>query len=141
MVVVDRVDCDHAVRTFHAVGDASPMHATAVGRSILAHLPKQDVDEVIAHGLTRYTDATPADPAQLHAELDRIRAEGYAANRSQYRVGVCAFAAPVLDAAGTPVASVGISMPESRYDDDRVPEWGGLVVSTATEITTNLVAA
>ncbi|WP_272920828.1 MULTISPECIES: helix-turn-helix domain-containing protein [Streptomyces] len=46
MVVVDRVDCDHPVRTFHTVGDTSPLHATAVGRAILAQLPKRDVEEL-----------------------------------------------------------------------------------------------
>ncbi|WP_405624368.1 IclR family transcriptional regulator [Streptomyces sp. NBC_00076] len=135
MVVVDRVDCDHPVRTFHAIGDTSPLHATAVGRAVLAHLPKQDVEELITGGLERFSDTTPADPDDLRAELDRIRTDGYAVNRNQYRPGVCAVAAPVLDEDGTPLATVAISMPESRYDADRVPEWGRLVADTTAEIT------
>ncbi|MGW1029919.1 IclR family transcriptional regulator [Streptomyces sp. NPDC002577] len=135
MVVVDRVDCEHAVRTFHTIGDTSPLHATAVGRAVLAHLPKQDIEEFIAGGLERFSDTTPADPDQLHAELDRIRTDGYAVNRNQYRPGVCAVAAPVLDEDGTPLAAVAISMPESRYDAARVPEWGRLVADTTAEIT------
>ncbi|AMW08702.1 transcriptional regulator [Streptomyces qaidamensis] len=135
MVVVDRVDCGHAVRTFHTVGDTSPLHATATGRAVLAQLPKQDVEELIEQGLERYSDTTPADPDELRAELDRIRADGYAVNRNQYRPGVCAIAAPVLDEEGTPLATVAISMPDSRYDEDRLPEWGRLVAGTAAEIT------
>ncbi|WDV56683.1 IclR family transcriptional regulator [Streptomyces coeruleorubidus] len=135
MVVVDRVDCSHAVRTFHTVGDTSPLHATATGRAVLAHLPKQDVDELIAHGLERYSDTTPTDPDELRAELDRIRIHGYAVNRNQYRPDVCAIAAPVLDEEGTPLATVAISMPDSRYDADRLPEWGRLVADAAAEIT------
>ncbi|MFF8846243.1 IclR family transcriptional regulator [Streptomyces sp. NPDC015127] len=135
MVVVDRVDCDHTVRTFHAIGDTSPLHATAVGRAVLAHLPKQDVEELITRGLERYSDTTPADADGLRAELDRIRADGYAVNLNQYRPGVCALAAPVLDEGGAPLAAVAVSMPDSRYDADRVPEWGRLVAATAAEIT------
>ncbi|WP_128377326.1 IclR family transcriptional regulator [Streptomyces cavernae] len=138
MVVVDRVDCDHAVRTFHNIGDTSPLHATAVGRAILAHLPKQDLEELIARGLERFSDTTPVDSDELRAELDRIRADGYTVNRNQYRPGVCALAAPVLDESGTPLAAVAISMPDSRYDADRVPEWSHLVVGTAAEITGRL---
>ncbi|WP_189943592.1 IclR family transcriptional regulator [Streptomyces aurantiogriseus] len=141
MVVVDRVDCDHAVRTFHSIGDTSPLHATAVGRAILSHLPKQDVEELIAQGLERFSDTTPADPDELRAELDRIRADGYAINTNQYRPGVCALAAPVLEESGTPLAAVAISMPDSRYDADRVPEWGRLVAGTAAEITGRLAGA
>ncbi|MFH9001788.1 IclR family transcriptional regulator [Streptomyces afghaniensis] len=135
MVVVDRVDCSHAVRTFHTVGDTSPLHATATGRAVLAHLPKQDVEELITQGLERYSDATPTDPDELRAELDRIRIDGYAVNRNQYRPDVCAIAAPVLDEEGTPLATVAISMPDSRYDADRLPEWGRLVADAAAEIT------
>jgi IclR family acetate operon transcriptional repressor len=135
MVVVDRVDCSHAVRTFHTVGDTSPLHATATGRAVLAHLPKQDVEELVTQGLERYSDATPTDPDELRAELDRIRIDGYAVNRNQYRPDVCAIAAPVLDEEGTPLATVAISMPDSRYDADRLPEWGRLVADAAAEIT------
>jgi IclR family acetate operon transcriptional repressor len=134
MVVVDRVDCSHAVRTFHTVGDTSPLHATATGRAVLAHLPKQDVEELITQGLERYSDTTPTDPDELRAELDRIRTDGYAVNLNQYRPDVCAIAAPVLDEEGTPLATVAISMPDSRYDADRLPEWGRLVADAAAEI-------
>ncbi|MBA4866310.1 IclR family transcriptional regulator [Streptomyces sp. PSKA54] len=141
MVVVDRVDCDHPVRTFHAIGDTSPLHATAVGRAILAQLPKRDVEELITRGLERFSDTTPTDPDELRAELDRIRADGYALNRNQFRPGVCAVAAPVLDESGTPLAAVAVSMPDSRYDADRVPEWGALVAGTAAEISGRLLGA
>ena len=135
MVVVDRVDCDHPVRTFHTIGDTSPLHATAVGRAILAHLPKQDVEELIAQGLERFSDTTPADPDELRAELERVRTDGYAVNRNQYRPGICAIASPILDEDGTPLASVGVSMPESRFDPELLPEWSRRVADTAAEIT------
>jgi IclR family acetate operon transcriptional repressor len=135
MVVVDRVDCDHAVRTFHTIGDTSPLHATAVGRAILAHTPRRDVEELLAGDLERFSDTTTVDPDELRAELDRIRTDGYSVNRNQYRPGVCALAAPILDEDGTPLAAVAISMPEARYDAERMPKWGRLVADTATEIT------
>jgi IclR family acetate operon transcriptional repressor len=141
MVVVDRVDCDQAVRTFHTIGDTSPLHATAVGRAILAHLPERDVDDLIAAGLERFSDTTPAEADELRAELDRIRTDGYAVNRNQYRPGVCAVAAAALDEDGTPLAAVAVSMPEARYDGERVPEWGSLVADTAAEISRRRLGA
>ncbi|WNM36585.1 IclR family transcriptional regulator [Streptomyces sp. Li-HN-5-11] len=135
MVVVDRVDSDHPVRTFHTIGDTSPLHATAVGRAVLAHLPKQDVEELITQGLERFSDTTPADGEELRAELDRVRADGYAVNRNQYRPGVCAIAAPILDEDGVPLASVAVSMPDSRFDERRLPEWGRMIAEAAADIT------
>jgi IclR family acetate operon transcriptional repressor len=134
MVVADRVDSTHAVRTYHEIGDISPMHATAVGRSILAYLPQSDVDDALAGPLERYSDMTVTDPQELRAELKRVRANGYALNRNQYRTGVCAIAAPILDEDGTPVAAIAISMPDSRFDEDRLPELGELVARATGEI-------
>ncbi|MFI6007384.1 IclR family transcriptional regulator [Streptomyces sp. NPDC051243] len=141
MVVVDRVDCDHPVRTFHTIGDTSPLHATAVGRAVLAHLPRRDVDDLIAAGLERFSDTTPVEPDELRAELDRIRTDGYAVNRNQYRPGVCAVAAAVLDEDGTPLAAVAVSMPEARYDGEQTPKWGRLVADTAAEISRRRMGA
>ncbi|MDW8807995.1 IclR family transcriptional regulator [Streptomyces scabiei] len=135
MVVVDRVDCDHAVRTFHAIGATSPLHATAAGHTVLAHLPKSEVDEVTARTLEGYGEETITDPLELRAELERVRERGYAVNHNQYVQGVCAIAAPVLDAAGAPLAAVAISLPDSRFAPGRLPELGRLVTATAAEIT------
>jgi len=134
MVVVDRVDCDQAVRTFHDIGDTSPLHATATGHAILAHLPAADVVELVEQGLESYSESTPTDPAELRTELKRVRADGYAVNRNQYRPDICAIAAPILDEDGTPLAAVAVSMPDSRYSAAQVPDWGRLVTDTATEI-------
>ncbi|MFG2471452.1 IclR family transcriptional regulator [Streptomyces canus] len=139
MVVVDRVDCDHAVRTYHAIGDTSPLHATATGHAVLAHLPEPDIDELVTRGLESYSDSTPTDPAELRAELRRVRADGYAVNRNQYVPGVCAIAAPVLDGDASPLAAVAVSLPDSRFSPDRLPELGQLVADTATEITARRV--
>ncbi|MEU9919323.1 IclR family transcriptional regulator [Streptomyces sp. NPDC051001] len=135
MVVVDRVDCNQALRTYHAIGDTSPLHATATGHAVLAHLPKADLDEIITRGLESYSDSTLTDPAELRAELRRVRTDGYAVNRNQYLSGVCAIAAPVLDGDGSPLAAVVVSLPASRFAHDRLPELGRLVADTAAEIT------
>jgi IclR family transcriptional regulator, acetate operon repressor len=134
MVVVDRVDSGHAVRTFHDIGDTSPLHATAAGRAVLAQLPAADVEELIARGLERFSESTTTDPAELRAGLARVRRDGYAVNRNQYRPDVCAIAAPVLDEDGTPLAALAVSMPDSRYEAARLPELGRRVADAATEI-------
>ena len=135
MVVVDRVDCDHPVRTFHTIGDTSPLHATAAGRAVLAHLPHSEIDQFSAGVLEGYGKETITDPSELRAELRRVRHRGYAVNRNQYRPDVCAVAAPVLDVGGSPLAAVAASMPDSRFDPAGTAELGRMVVDAAAEIT------
>ncbi|MCX5052910.1 IclR family transcriptional regulator [Streptomyces sp. NBC_00474] len=140
MVVVDRVDSDHAVRTFHTIGDTSPLHATAAGHAVLAHLRKSEIAEVTAGTLEVYGEETITEPGQLRAELHRVRERGYAVNHNQYLQGVCAIAAPVLDGEGTPLAAVAASLPDSRFEPRRLPGLGRLVAETAAEITARHLA-
>jgi IclR family acetate operon transcriptional repressor len=136
MVMVDRVDCNQPVRTYHQVGDTSPMHATATGHAVLAHLSAEEVDEVIAHGLDSYGEETITDAQLLRDELDRVRQDGYALNRNQYLPDVAAIAAAIRGADGVPVATVAISMPASRFEPDKLEQWGRMVADAAAEIST-----
>ena len=92
------------------------------------------MDEVLARPLESYSDATLTDAQELRAELEQVSANGYALNRNQFRPDVCAVASAVLDADGSPLAAVVVSMPDSRFHPDRLPELGRLVAETAQEI-------
>jgi IclR family acetate operon transcriptional repressor len=122
-------------RTFHQVGDTSPLHATASGRAILAHLSKAEVDDVIARGLDSFGEATITDPTDLRTDLDQVRRQGYAVNCNQHRPGVCAIAAPILETDGRPLAALTVSMPDSRFDPDQLPHLGKQVAAAAAEAT------
>ncbi|MEU2537874.1 IclR family transcriptional regulator [Streptomyces iakyrus] len=135
MVVVDRVDCDHPVRTFHALGETSPPHATATGHAVLAHVPVSQADESVRWGLGDDRETAVIDQAGLYAELLRVRERGYAVDQSRYRPGVCTVAAPVLDMDGAPLAAVAVSVPDSRFDVGRLDELGRLVKDTGAQIT------
>jgi IclR family transcriptional regulator, acetate operon repressor len=134
MVMVDRVDCTQALRTYHEIGDRSPLHATASGHAVLAFHSAAEINELIEHGLDSYGESTITEPQQLNDALQRVRRAGYAVNRNQYLQGVCAIAAPILDENGTSIAAIAISMPDSRFDPARLPDWGRLVAETAAEI-------
>ena len=62
------------------VGSLLPVHATALGKVLLAHHPYV-ASAVAANGLEAYTNATITDADRLMRELDRVRAQGWAARR------------------------------------------------------------
>ncbi|MEU0900780.1 IclR family transcriptional regulator [Streptomyces massasporeus] len=135
MVVVDRVDCGHAVRPFHAIGDTSRQYATAPGRAVLAHLPVPEADGLVTGGLDDRGAPIATDAAELRAELRHIRDRGYAVDQNRHRPGVCAVAAPVLDHDGVPLAAVSVSVPEYRFGPVRLDALGQLVKDTGARIT------
>lgn len=138
VVLVERLEGVHPVRTVRAIGSVTPLHAGATGKAILAQLPDDEVDALVARGLQRLTPSTITDPDDLRSELEQVRARGYAVNEGESWVGLCALGAAVCDAEGTPVAAVSISAPADRIPPAVRPEWGALVADAARRISERL---
>lgn len=138
LVLIDRVDSVHAVRTFNAIGASMALHTSSSGKAFLARLPQDEVRQILARPLERATPNTVVDPDVLWEQIEEARELGYALNVAENRPDVCAVGAAIVDATQRPVATITISMPHSRYDPDRVPEWGDLVKRAAEAISRSL---
>ncbi|WP_276254996.1 IclR family transcriptional regulator [Halomontanus rarus] len=101
-------------------GEFTHMHWTSLGKAILAHLPTDRVDEIVdRHGLPNATDRTITDREALAAELESIRANGYALEDEERRANIRAVAVPVF-ANESVVGSISLSGPTSRFTDARI---------------------
>jgi DNA-binding IclR family transcriptional regulator len=103
------------------IGRRTRPHAAANGKVLLAYgaIP-------VPAELERYTSATITDPAALAAELERVRADGYATALSELEDGLVAVAAPVFDPDGRCVAALSISGPAYRMMPESLPGLGRL---------------
>ena len=120
VVFIDKIDGTGEVRAFTRAGQRARLHATAAGKVFLAHLAPAELDAYLAGPLPAATAATIADPVALAAVIDETRRRGWAINRGELFPEAGALAVPVLDAAGTCVAALGLNIPLSRLTDDRV---------------------
>ena len=91
-----------------------PLHATGVGKVLLAHAPTEIVDELIAAGLRRYTEHTIVGGGPLRRALAEIRRTGIGFAREELALGSVSVAAPVFDAGGTAVAAIALSLRSAR---------------------------
>jgi DNA-binding IclR family transcriptional regulator len=90
------------------VGGELPLHATGVGRVLLAFAPEQVTDEVVSSGLPALTRHTVTDPVRLRAALAEVRRTGVAVTREEMTLGTCSVAAPVRGAGGEVIAALSI---------------------------------
>jgi IclR family transcriptional regulator, acetate operon repressor len=105
----------HAMRIFTEVGNRVQLHCTGVGKALLAVVPPDRASQLIAAAeLDAHTPATITDPAALHAELDLIRARGYALDEGEMEAGVRCVAVGIPGA--VPMA-VSVSGPAARMTD------------------------
>ncbi|WP_266080667.1 IclR family transcriptional regulator [Haladaptatus caseinilyticus] len=94
------------------------LHFSGTGKSILAFLPSDHVDEIVdRYGLIRKTENTITDREALFTELERIRERGYAYNDEEEIEGLKAIGAPVLDRNGRVLGSLSISGPTNRMNE------------------------
>ncbi len=123
------------------VGRRAPLHATAIGKALLAFLPPAEQQGQLARlGLERFTAATIVLPEQLAQELALTRARGYAISEEEHLEGVSAVAAPVLDHRGRPIAAIGVLGPRYRLTGDRLHTTGRELMQAARRISGNVGA-
>lgn len=142
IVYVARVPVSRAVITLN-IGSRLPAHATSLGKAILAFSPAARIEEFLAEGsLEQLSPNTITDTATMRAELNAVRAQGYALNEGEREIGVVSVAAPILDRNGTSIAAVNVSgnamrMTRDKVEKDVVPE----LLSTAEAITSEIAYA
>ncbi|MGM0694459.1 MAG: HTH-type transcriptional regulator BhcR [Pseudomonadota bacterium] len=127
------------MRMITRLGSRAPLHASGVGKALLAWLPDDDVERILdERGLARVTENTLHTPESLRQGLAGIRRQGFACDREEHAIGLQCVAACIHDEHGTPLAAISVSGPKARIPESRLPELGELVRDTAAEITARL---
>ena len=135
IIFVEQIDCPSEVQIRWRIGHSAFPHATAVGKTILAHLDPETARAVVEKsGLSRKTRHTITSVAELERELHRVREAGYAVDREEGVEGACCIGAPVRSHTGCVVAAVSVSMMKVRLARLREAEVIALVKSAAGKI-------
>jgi IclR family acetate operon transcriptional repressor len=114
---------ENAVQVEAHVGTRVPLHGTALGKAIMAHLPSERVDEIIEqHGLTATTPNTITNRETLDDELAQIREEGVAFDDEERLTGLRCVAAPILSTNDRVLGAISVAGPSNRIRDDRFTE-------------------
>lgn len=133
VVYVDRVLGTRAVGVDIRLGQSLFLHATSVGKLFAAH-HEQLHRRLLAEPRPRLTDRTLVEPAEIEAELQRIRETGYSVSSEEAISGVVGYAAPVTDARGVLVAAIHISALRSQVSPEREDSLLAAASATAASI-------
>jgi IclR family transcriptional regulator, KDG regulon repressor len=129
------VPSEFALRLQESRGASVPVHASALGKAILAFSPKDVVQNFVrGHGLESVTPHTILNPDDFLAELKRVRSAGFAFDRGESSTLAVCIGAPILDSMGNAIAAMSISGPASRFN----PKKDSPVISSLVRGTTEL---
>ncbi len=121
VLFLSQVETHENIRAFFPPGAQSPMHASGIGKALLAHADTKQIERYIdREKLVRFTQNTICDQTALRAELIRIKEQGYAFDNEEKSTGMRCVAAPIFNSFGETVAGISISGPSARLTLERI---------------------
>lgn len=118
VLYLERLSGRTSVPVVSTVGSRLPLHATGVGKMLLAHAPEDVVEAALAR-LARVTPYTITQPVRMREQLERVRHDGYATTVEEMTLGACSVAVPVT-ASERVIGALGIVVPSLKRDRARL---------------------
>ena len=139
VVFISQFESHSPMRAFFRPGRRGPIHASGLGKAILAAQAEAEVKALFPERrLARFTDNTITSLKAFLAELVKIRERGWSLDDEEHTLGMRCIAAAIYDEYGEPIAGVSVSGPSVRIPDSRLDALGRAVAQAAAEITDSI---
>jgi IclR family transcriptional regulator, acetate operon repressor len=109
IIYLDKIS-SRSLRVPHSrLGGRGALHATGLGKAILAYSAPDVVDATLEAPLPALTPKTIVEPLALRAELARVRERRVAFDVEESRLGLFCVAAPILDPRGRALGAISVT--------------------------------
>jgi DNA-binding IclR family transcriptional regulator len=112
---IEHVVAHRRLQAISAPGLSFPLHCTANGKALLATLTDSRIRELLPGRLEKLTGNTCLLRSQLEVELEDVRSLGYAFDREEHTVGICAIGTAVEGNTKSEYWALSVPMPSSRF--------------------------
>lgn len=121
-VYIEKVEPTGFLRVDTWVGRRMKVHATSVGKALVAHIPQEKLEKIIAQaGMDKRTPKTITTMPRLLKELEKVRTQGYAVDDEENNIGARCLGAPVFNQQGIIEAAVGLSGTINQVNSQTMP--------------------
>lgn len=139
IIYIDKVEADNTIRMASTIGRRSPLYCTSVGKSMLAFMTNEEVEEVWENSkIEKLTKNTITDFDDFREELAKVKEKGYAEDDEENELGVRCIGAPIFNSSGEIEGAISISGPAIRVTKDKVKEFAEEVKKYADLISREL---
>jgi len=109
-VYIEKVEPQGFIRMDTWVGRRMRVHATSVGKALVAHIPQPQLEKIISErAMEKRTAKTITTLPRLLKELEKVRGQGYAVDDEENNIGARCVGAPIFNQQGLIEASIGLS--------------------------------
>lgn len=135
-LIVDRIAGSRTRSVLSKPGSRLPLHATGVGKVLLA-FGGTELQDAVLGSLDRYTDKTITDAITLRKQLRTIVSQGFAQTDEELEAGATSLAVPLRGRGGAVIAALGLVAPSGSSVAKLVP----VMQVTAATLSRRLVEA
>ena len=139
VTVIAKRETEGPVRVVQEVGARRPIYCTAVGKTLAAWLPEQELEGIISRTVfEKKTAKTITSPTAFHRELARIRATGSAIDDEEHIKGIRCLATPIRDHSGEVRAALCVVGPKTHLPYRRLAEIRQALAAVSADLSARL---
>jgi len=124
----------HPLRYTVPLNHLQPLTWGAAGRSILAFMEQDEIEQAIGQAATSPLNGRELDAAELRKTLEKIRKLGYATSYAERAPDMHGIAVPFFDHEGQVRGNLMLTVPHFRYDEKEQERYLGLLRDATTEL-------
>lgn len=121
ILYIAHVSTTRPIRLSASVGTRFPLHATSLGKVLLAFQPDDAIDAFFETAtLKRFTERTVTSPDAFRARLAKVRETGYDSALDELDFGIVSVAVPVFDRDRRITTAINCSTSTTRISQDEL---------------------
>ena len=138
-VYIEKIEGKQAAIAYSRIGRRLPVHATAIGKVLLAWLSEEECAAVLeGYVYQGFTSSTLTSRASLLAALQETRSNGYAMDNEENEPGVRCIAVPVWNHESRVIAALSLSTLTSRVNDDSLETYRQMLIDAGLGLSKTL---
>jgi len=140
VIYLAKAESSEVLTTNIKVGTILPAHCTALGKVLLAFISDQEFDILYKadESLPSLTSKSISSLEGLKKNLKKVKEQGCAVDREEYKVGINCFAVPVINNEDIAIMAISITGPASRFTIDEMEKVKGKLMTISKEISNQL---
>ena len=121
-------------------GTRTPAHCTALGKVLLASISDGEFESLYKRDelLSPLTSKSISSLEELKKNLKKVKKQGYAVDREEYKIGINCIGVPIFERNGEAIAAISITGPASRFNLSEMRKARSKLISIAKEISNQL---
>ncbi|WNF36286.1 IclR family transcriptional regulator [Bacillaceae bacterium IKA-2] len=138
-VYIDKVESSSASVLYSRIGRRIPIHCSAVGKALVANKSHSELEKLLEdYQYIKRTENTLTNKEDFLRELEAIRERGYSIDNQENEPGVYCIALPIRNYTGDVVASISISAPVMKINEEKMKENIELLTLASNELSGKL---